>query len=297
MKKAVLEGALKTSIRLRFLSLCLAAFYGCSPTENTSNSSVQKLVSASDVLEESSTVYIYAASSLERFVSEINKRYRKSSPDVKVVVSLVGSQTARLQLERGAPPGVFISADIRHIHKLIERGKVSEHQTLARNMISLLTREDSVVDHIDDLQRGQGFAIGVEQVPVGRYAWDLLRAHFKERGEDRLTAFVNAHLRTQEVSARALKARLRRGEVESAFLYQSDLDLLKGMREVPLPSRLTPYRQVKIAISLTRLTEDSQASEDALKWYQLAISRRGGEAIEAARLLPLTMRNENLLRR
>ena len=252
-------------------------------------SSRSKIKDARDTVER--RLYIYAASSLERFVSIVNDRYKLRYPKVKLIVSLVGSQTARIQIERGAPPGIFISADPRHIKALNHEGKLSMFKTLAINQLSLITRSNSAVLTFEDLERGEGFAIGAPGVPVGDYAWALLRAHYRHR--EKGLKRISDHIKTQAMSARALKARLRRGEVDSAFIYQSDLFDLEGMRQVKLPDELASLREVKILISLTRDSAGQSSSEVARQWYQLATGEVGEFAICSSGLISLKARNES----
>lgn len=236
-------------------------------------------------------LYIYSASSLERFVSSISTRYRHQYPEVELIVSLVGSQTARLQLERGAPPGIFLSADQRHIERLAEQGKIWTCGYFAENRMSLITQKSSAISSIDELLNGQGFAIGVDQVPVGRYAWSLLKRYY--RGNDQALALLSQRIKTQEISARALKARLRRKEVESAFIYQSDLGELNDVREVKLPHTLSELARVKLMISVTRSMEGVPPPDRSLDWFRLALDEHGKEAIREVGLRPITEHNEN----
>ena len=288
------SGALLKDYVVRFICLVLwCALSACEPRVDHPNkqhlSSKTMLRNASDTVER--RLYIYAASSLERFVSMINDRYKQRYPNVKFIVSLVGSQTARIQIERGAPPGIFISADPRHIKALHHEGKLSMFKPLAINRLSLITRSKSAVLTFEDLERGEGFAIGAPGVPVGDYAWALLRAYYRQ--EEKGLKRISNHIKTQAMSARALKARLRRGEVDSAFIYQSDLFDLEGVRQVKIPDELASLREVKILISLTRHSADQSSSEVARQWYQLATGKVGDLAICSAGLIPLTARNES----
>ena len=61
---------------------------------------------------------------MDNFVDQINLIYESRYPNRKVITSIVGSQTARLQLENGATPGIFISADFKHIDHLRNQGKI-----------------------------------------------------------------------------------------------------------------------------------------------------------------------------
>ncbi len=235
--------------------------------------------------QEKKRVYLYVASSLDHFITQLNELYHQTYPQTKVISSLVGSQTARLQLSRGAPAGVFISAGLSHITQLAARGKIVRHQPLAINHISLITHKNSSVHSLETLINGKGFAIGVEQVPVGHYTWSLLRL-YQAQNKSELIPRLRPLIKTQEVSARALKARLQRGEVESAFLYRSDQAELRECREVTLPSSLNDKNQVVLHISLTRSGPQERPQEAARAWYALALSSEGQALLQRLGLEP-----------
>ena len=116
-------------------------------------------------------VYVYVASSLEHVVIEVNRIYEHRYPHRKVISAFIGSHTARIQLERGAPAGLFISADPFHIDSLKVQGKVSMSTLIAYNHIVLLTQNNSQIDSLHELLNGQSLGVGVKQAPIGKYAW------------------------------------------------------------------------------------------------------------------------------
>ena len=56
------------------------------------------------------TLKIYAASSLMNVLNELTENYENNSPHT-ILISFAGSSTLRQQIEYGANPDIFISAD------------------------------------------------------------------------------------------------------------------------------------------------------------------------------------------
>ena len=140
---------------------------------------------------------------------------------IQIVSSVfqLGSQSARLQIARGAPAGVFISAAKKHIDKLKTLKLIAQSEYLGNNQVMLLTRKNSQVHRLEDLVNTTSLGIGAEAVPIGYYSWRILRAQAKQ--DPRFLSEVQKSVVTQDLSARSLKGRALRGELETVFLYQA----------------------------------------------------------------------------
>ena len=246
----------------------------CSPNESKITSSISR----------TSALFIYAASSFEPIINEINQRYQLRYPQRHIHVTLTGSHTARLQLERGAPPGVFISASPRHIDALERLGKVEVQQTIARNQLVLLTREALNITSLNQIDRAQRWGLGHARVPIGQLAESLLRAlYLKGRP---LIERVTPHLVTRALSARALRGRAQREELDAVILYQTDLPALPTWRVVPLPEKLTARHQARYVIALTRHQTQDHASSAAHDWLKLITHPQGSATMKRLGFIP-----------
>jgi molybdate transport system substrate-binding protein len=229
-------------------------------------------------------VYVYIASSLERVVIELNQIYEHRYPHRKVISAFAGSHTARIQLERGAPAGIFISADSVHIDSLKALQKVSMSTLIAYNHIALLTQSNSKIESLSGLLNGQSLGVGVKQVPIGKYAWRILKAYEKSEYGQYIHQ-LSPKIITQELSARALMGRLARREVQSAFLYQSDIVQLKDVRKIHLPTYLEPLTKVALHMAITRDGVHSSPTQALKDWYELILSDEGKSVMRSHRLV------------
>ena len=229
-------------------------------------------------------VYVYIASSLERVVIELNQIYEHRYPHRTVVSAFVGSHTSRIQLERGAPAGIFISADSVHIDSLKALKKVSMSTLIAYNHIALLTQSNSKIKSLSGLLKGRSVGVGVKQVPIGKYAWRILKAYEKSE-HDQYLHQLSPKIITQELSARALMGRLARREVQSAFLYQSDVAQLKDIREIHLPTYLEPLTKIALHMAMTRDGVHSSPTQAVKDWYELILSDEGKSVMRSHRLV------------
>ena len=248
----------------------------CTPSQPTNT--VSGGASDQDWREEAT--FIYAASSMSDFVERVSSRYRARYPKRKVYVELVGSHTARLQLERGAPPGVFISAAPHHVDTLEERGKVARQQHLTYNELRLVVRERVYVERaqtqanepIPSALLEARWGLGDPRVPIGEHSHALLKAL------DALER-VRPHVITYALSARALKGRAERSEIDVALLYRTDARSLKGWREIKLPNALMRAHRATYVIALTRAGADQAPIRSALDWWRLALSPESAELL------------------
>ena len=268
--------------------VCLCLWIGevsCSPSDSVQRGSVSNLAHRDH--DQERPVFVYAASSLELMVHEIDQLYRQRYPKREVRTVLTGSHTARLQLERGAPPGIFISASPKHIASLDQLGKIEYYQTIAHNELVLLTRSQTRVNSIDQLHRIKRWGLGARRVPVGELAWSLLS---ELRVDQRsLLALLTPHLITRSLSARALRGRAQRGELDAAVLYRTDIPSLTGWRVVPLPSELTSKHRAHYILALTRQSAQDQASSLAYDWLAIVNSAQGQHVIKKLGFIPEVM--------
>lgn len=123
---------------------------------------------------------VFAAASMTNALDDIDVAFTKAT-DVKVVASYDASSALAKQIEQGAAPDVFISANLKWMdyaadHKLI---KPDTRANLLGNQLVLIAAKNSKLEKIDI---GEGFDIAkmvgdgriavadVKEVPAGLYA-------------------------------------------------------------------------------------------------------------------------------
>src|SRR3954447_17830669 len=76
---------------------------------------------------------VFAAASLRESFAELGKQFEAKHPGTKVLFNLAGSQELRTQIENGAPPVGFASADQKHMQALLAPKLAQGPKVYARN--------------------------------------------------------------------------------------------------------------------------------------------------------------------
>lgn len=166
---------------------------------------------------------VYAASSLTEAMTDIADAYAATGRPRPVLVLAASSALAR-QIERGAPGGVFVSADTEWVGYLAERRLlVGRPRTIAGNRLVLIVPQARA----RRMPIGRGFDMSVllgergrwttgdpDAVPVGRYARQALtRLGAWQRAAPRLARAENV---------RSALAFVERGDAAAGIVYATD---------------------------------------------------------------------------
>ena len=166
---------------------------------------------------------VYAASSLTEAMTEIADAYAATGRPRPVLVFAASSALAR-QIERGAPTGLFVSADTEWTDYLAKRGLTQgKPRIIAGNRLVLVVPEHrarrvSIAPGFDLIAmlgpRGRWTTGDPDSVPVGRYAREALtNLGVWERAAPRLARAANAP------SALAF---VERGDADAGIVYATD---------------------------------------------------------------------------
>lgn len=277
-------------MKLSILSLSLSLLLGCQQTHGV-QVSPQRERDLPD--QDHTSVPIYAASSLAPFLSTFLEQLSEDAPALQSHVNLIGSQRARLQLERGAPSGVFISASAKHIDHLDSLGLIEARSALVDNLLTIVSRSDEVID-LSTLGRSRRLVLADPLVPLGELTWAMIGNAERELMATNLGGRLRSRLISLELSARAVLGRLMRNEADSAILYQTDaLQLLasnKGWRMIPLDHRLALRFKAHYHVALTRDNSGSIASSSAREWYRSILEPRSIQLLLKLGYQPVTSR-------
>ncbi|HEY4094630.1 MAG TPA: substrate-binding domain-containing protein, partial [Baekduia sp.] len=116
-----------------------------------------------------SALNVYAATSLTNVMPEIKR---------DASYSFGGSNTLQLQIERGAPADLFLSAEPNEAQALYHEGRCQRPVTFATNKLVLVVRkgDPQKIGSIYGLRKGGlNLSIGNASVPIGDYTRRLLR--------------------------------------------------------------------------------------------------------------------------
>lgn len=182
-----------------------------------------------------SRLAVFAASSLTEAFRDIEALFEAAHPSVDAVFSFAGSQTLRLQIERGARADVFASADPRHTARLAEAGLVGARRVFAHNELAVIVPLDNPAEiaSFRDLPRARRLVLGSEGVPAGAYAREVL-ARAAQSIDPAFADDVLERLVSEESSVRLVRAKVEMGEADAAIVYRSDAASGR-VRRVPVP--------------------------------------------------------------
>lgn len=166
-------------------------------------------------------ITVFAAASTTNAIQDLAALYEKQK-GVKVVTSFAGSSALAKQIEQGAPADVFISADLRWMDYLDDKGKIvkASRRNLFGNRLVLIAPKGKTFPV--KLEKGfdlpgafQGRWCSTDaSVPVGQYSQQALTAlGWWTALEPRLAAAPDV---------RSALAFVERGECAVGIVYETD---------------------------------------------------------------------------
>jgi molybdate transport system substrate-binding protein len=176
---------------------------------------------------ERGALLVFAASSVEEALREIEGRRKSAHPDQSVELSFAASNVLAQQIEKTRAADVFLSADEQWMQWLEQRGLIesSSKRGLLGNGLVIAARDDSAV-RVED-PRGlvsadyDKFVIAdPESVPAGRYA----KAFLESQKHDGRPIWQSLAPRVApQLDARATVAALLADPRRVGIVYASDL--------------------------------------------------------------------------
>jgi molybdate transport system substrate-binding protein len=181
-----------------------------------------------------SELTVSAASSLTDAFTRYGDEFRAASPRF----SFGGSDVLEAQIEQGAKPDVFASANTDYPEELHNRGLAGRPVPFATNRLVIAVPSDQTsIRSVRDLARpGVTIAIGSASVPIGSYTRQVLLGLGGAEN-----AAIMRNVATQEPDVAGIVGKLAEGAVDAGFTYVTDVDATHGqLRAIDLPARLQP---------------------------------------------------------
>jgi molybdate transport system substrate-binding protein len=222
---------------------------------------------------------VFAAASLREVFEAIDRKLETSRSGVRVHLNLAGSQELRLQIEHGARPDLFASADTKNMQALVGARQGAPPRTYAHNEPVVVVGADTrrKVRAFSDLTDVGRLVIGAPEVPIGSYTLQLLEranhrfgSHFREQ--------VMAKVVSRELSVRQVLAKVTLGEADAGVVYRSDARAAGD--EVAIVS--IPADVNTTASYLIAAVAGGPAPELAQAWLALLLGPDGSEQLRAA---------------
>jgi molybdate transport system substrate-binding protein len=196
------------------LLLAFLVIAGCEPNKGHSNSS-----------GDGGELVIFAAASLTDVFTAVQKDFNQEHPKSKLRMNFAGSQSLRTQIENGAQPQIFASANQDHMNVLREAKLVDEPVVFAHNVLVIVVPAGNPagIKTLADLPNADRLVLAGLNVPAGAYAAKMLAkasrasvygADFAER--------VAKKVVSRETHVRQTLQKVVLGEADAAIVYATD---------------------------------------------------------------------------
>jgi len=135
---------------------------------------------SSNTAADESTITVAAAASLKNCLDDILiPMFQEKYPNIKIKTTYDSSGKLQTQIEEGADVDVFMSAAMKQMNALDEKGLIAEDSIvqLLENKIVLIVSTNNTKDlsKFEDVLKADTIAIGdPESVPAGQYAKEAL---------------------------------------------------------------------------------------------------------------------------
>jgi molybdate transport system substrate-binding protein len=219
-------------------------------------------------------ITVFAAASLREVFEDLGKAFEAKS-GVKVHVNLAGSQELRTQIENGAKPDVFASADQKHMDALLKAKLVTAPKVFARNTPVIIVPRDNPakIASFQDLPKAKKIVIGVPEVPIGNYTLQILDkagTDFKQK--------VLANVASRELNVRQVLAKVTLGEADAGVVYRTDAMAGKDkVAIIDIPAKVNVVAEYPVAV-LAKAPEAAAARA----FVDLLLSADGQKRLAAA---------------
>ncbi|KGX84927.1 molybdate ABC transporter substrate-binding protein [Pontibacillus marinus] len=216
-----------------------------------------------DPSSQQTSLRISAASSLTTVMKEIKKQYQKKHPEQEITIQYASSGTLAHQLIQGAPSDLYISASERWMDKVVQEGLIQQKdvQPLLKNRLILASYEGKniKISQLADEAIDQ-FAMGdPESVPAGAYAKQALE-HVKVWRAVKDKAVYGKNVRQ-------VASYIQSQNVEAGFVYQSDVQALKGVTELQvIPEEY--HEPVTYPMGIINESQESSLMEGFIKYLK-----------------------------
>lgn len=224
-----------------WVAACVVAVAGCGSSAPTNRSGAQ----------DKPPLLVSAAASLTQALTA----YASQFPQADVHLSFAGSDQLAAQIQQGAKPDVFASANTSLPDQLAAKGLCERPVVFAANRLVIAAPANSakVVQPQDLTKPAITLAIGSPTVPIGSYTRQVLA----RLGPAQANAIL-ANVRTNEPDVSGIVGKLEQGAVDAGLVYITDVQATKGkLKAVDLP----PAAQPSVAYAACAVTASEHAAE------------------------------------
>ena len=187
---------------------------------------------------------VFAASVMTEAFEALAQEFERTHPQVDVKTNFAATSVLRFQVEQGAMPEVFESADLKNITALQQGGYiVGKIEPIAHNRLTVIVPASNPagIRSLADLARPNLTLVAcAQEVPVGAYTLqvlDKLQASGKFGKDYRRR--VTANFRSLEPNVKGIVTKVVLGDADAGICYASDVnpEVAKRVKVIPIPEK------------------------------------------------------------
>jgi molybdate transport system substrate-binding protein len=194
-------------------------------------------------------------------------------PDDEIQQSFAGSDQLAAQIEQGARPDVFASANTQYPQELYSKGLLERPVVFASNRLVLAVPANSDIRSLADVaQSGVSVVIGDPHVPIGSYTREVL-----SRLPASESSAILSNVRSQEPDVSSIVGKLTQGAGDAGFVYITDVQAAgSSVRAIRLPQSLQP--EVAYGIGVVKDTSNPDLARQFVEGLE-----PGGDGVQYLR--------------
>jgi len=221
---------------------------------------------------------VFAASSLTNAISDIAREFEKVHPEVTLNLDFGGSRRLRSQIEFGATPVVFASADHLQIDALVAAELVfGQPVNFIFNSLVVIATPNGPVKEISDLAKPDvRVVLAHGSVPVGKYSRQMLGNLASDKTLELGLGFKNkvlANLVSEEPNVRFVTQKVALQEADAGIVYQTDVataQIIGDIEVITIPRSANVQAQYPMVV-----IRDTSKPEIAQSFLQFVLSEVG----------------------
>lgn len=166
------------------------------------------------------TIHLFVAASMTDAFNALTAGFTAQHPDVEFQPNYASSGSLAKQIEHGAPADIYVSANPRWMEYLIEKQMIAPgtDRIFAYNKLVFVGEKKATDLSLESLVKLERIALGSPQsVPAGQYA---------KQAMEHAGIYTTLEQGKKLIMAKDVRQALlyaERGEVDGAFVYQTDM--------------------------------------------------------------------------
>ncbi|HET7580114.1 MAG TPA: molybdate ABC transporter substrate-binding protein [Bacillales bacterium] len=233
---------------------------------------------------------VFAAAHFTEAFKDLKQAFEKKT-GADVTISFAGTQTLRTQIEHGANPDVFASANLHHMKAVKKEGYVNQYKVCDYNSLIVIIpkKNPAGLKNFKDLDQKQyKLVIGVKNVPIGSYTRKVLENANQKYGEG-FKKKVMANVVSFEPNVKKVASKVTLGAADAGFVYPTALtpSVAKKVKTIKIPDGLNVKATDTIAV-----LKNSKHPKLAKKWVQFVLSDKGQHILAKHHLIPLDQKKQ-----